>query len=83
MEVSEAVTAVLEARREYEQARDDAKVLVDRARARLGRAIHQARQSGTSQTRILESMHLSREQVRAFERAYRDWLRDHPDEPLD
>jgi len=75
------VTAVLEARREYEQARDDAKALVDRARARLGLEIHRARQSGTSQTKILESMKKSREQVRAFERAYREWMKDHDEEP--
>ena len=77
------MTAVLEARREYEQARNDAKAHVDRARARLGLAIHRARESGTSQTKILESMRLSREQVRAFERAYREWLRDHTEAELD
>ena len=27
-------------------------------------------------------MKKSREQVRAFEKAYRDWLRDHQDESL-
>jgi hypothetical protein len=74
---------VLQARRDYEQARDDAKALVDRARARLGLEIHRAREAGTSQTQILESMKKSREQVRAFERAYKDWLRDHEDESLD
>jgi hypothetical protein len=76
------MTKVLDARADYEQARRDAKLLVDRARARLGWEIHQARQSGTTQTEILKGMHKSREQVRSFEQAYRDWLRDHPDEPI-
>jgi len=77
------MTEVLEAREAYDQARADAKKLVDRARARLGMSIVQARANGGSQTAVMESMHRSREQVRAFEKAYRDWLRDYPDEPLD
>lgn len=76
------MTEVLEARRAYEDARDEAKEIVDRARARLGLSIRQAREAGKSQTEAMATLHLSREQVRAFEKAYRDWLRDHPDEPL-
>lgn len=82
-EVSDPLTEVLEARKAYEQARADAKKLVDRARARLGLSIVQARRSGKSQTAVMESMGKSREQVRAFEQAYKDWLRDHKGEPLD
>lgn len=79
------MTEVLEARKAYDQARADARKLVDRARARLGLSIVLARASGGSgaQTAVMESMHKSREQVRAFEKAYRDWLRDYPNEPLD
>jgi hypothetical protein len=77
------MTAVLEARSAYDQARKDAKALVDLARARLGREIHDARQAGTTQTEILKGMKKSREQVRSFEQAYRDWLRDHPGDSLD
>ena len=76
------MTQVLEARRAYEDARDEAKEIVDRARARLGLSIRQARESGRSQTDAMETLNLSREQVRAFERAYRDWVRDHPGETL-
>lgn len=76
------MTKVLDARADYDQARRDAKLLVDRARARLGWEIHQARQTGTTQTEILKGMGKSREQVRSFEAAYRNWLRDHPGEPL-
>lgn len=77
------MTKVLDARRAYEQARADAKVMVDRARAQLGREIAEARQAGTTQTEILKGMKKSREQVRSFEQAYKDWLRDHPGESLD
>jgi hypothetical protein len=76
------MTQVLDARKAYEDARAEAKALVDRARALLGLAIHEARQNGTSQTEILVGMKKSREQVRAFEKAYRDWLRDHENESL-
>jgi hypothetical protein len=77
------LTEVLEARKAYDQARADAKKLVDRARARLGLSIAQARDAGKSQTSVMDAMEKSREQVRAFERAYRDWQRDHKGEPLD
>jgi hypothetical protein len=80
VEVADAVTRVLEARQRYDQARTDARALVDRHRAALGMEIHAAREQGTSQTEILTAMGKSREQVRAFERAYRDWVRDHPGE---
>jgi len=75
--VPDPVTEVLDARAAYDQARIDARELVDRARAMLGKKIHDARQTGTSQTAILVAMGKSREQIRAFERAYSDWLRDH------
>lgn len=77
------MTAVLEARRAYEDARAEAKTLVDRARARLGREIVQSREAGKPQTAAMEALRLSREQIRAFELAYRHWLRDHPGESLD
>lgn len=81
------MTRVLEARAAYDQARIDAREVVARHRAALGLEIHLARQSGTSQTAILQKMGKSREQVRAFEQAWRDWQRDHegedPREPLE
>ena len=74
------MTRVLEARAAYDQARIDARELVARHRAVLGLEIHLARKGGTSQTEILQKMGKSREQVRAFEQAWRDWQRDHGDE---
>lgn len=74
------MTEVLEARAAYDQARADAREMVDRARARLGLSIAQARASGRSQTEVMKSMNRSREQVRAFEAAYRHWVEKHPDD---
>lgn len=74
------MTEVLEARRAYKQARDDAKLMVDRARARLGLSIVQARADGKTQSEVMGSLKLSREQVRAFEAAYHAWLRDHDEQ---
>jgi hypothetical protein len=77
------MTEVLEARKAYEQVRAENKARADRARARLGLSIRQARAAGRSQTEAMATLGLSREQVRAFERAYQDWLRDHRGESLD
>lgn len=77
------MTEVLEARRAFDDARDQAKDLVDRARARLGLAMIRARESGaTTQPKIAVAMNVGPQQVRDYERAYRDWLRDHPGESL-
>lgn len=76
------MTEVREARAAYDQARADARALVDRKRALLGQAIAEARENGTTQTEILKDMNRSREQIRSFEQAYKDWLRDHPGESL-
>ena len=80
---------VLEARKAYDDARDEARAIVDRARARLGMSIAQARENAKknggpgTQSDVMEWLARSREQVRAFEQAYRDWTDKHPDEPLD
>jgi hypothetical protein len=81
-EVGDPMTEVLEARRSYDQARLDGRALVDRARARLGRAIHEARRAGGAgaQSQVMKALGKSREQVRAFEAAYAEWQRVHPDE---
>jgi hypothetical protein len=71
---------VMAARRQYEQALADARTLVDRARAALGLEIQLARQGDTNQTKILQGMRKSRQQVRAFELAWLDWQKEHPDE---
>ena len=76
------MTEVLAARAAYEQAQVDARLLVARAKAQLGLAIHQAREQDTSQTDVMKALELSREQIRGFEAAYRNWPRDHPGQSL-
>jgi DNA-binding transcriptional regulator YiaG len=78
------MTGVLEARRAFDEARGEAKAMVDRRRALLGLAMIRARESGEeSQASIARKMNVGPQQVRAYEQAYRDWVREHPDEPLD
>lgn len=65
---------VVTARRAYKQAQDDARALVERARLDLGKAIHDARKRDVSQDAIAKELHLTREQVRRFQREYEDSL---------
>jgi hypothetical protein len=82
--VDDAMSQVLEARREFDEARADARATIARKRARLGLAMIQARESGSeSQATIAGKMGVGIQQVRAYEQAYRDWLRDHEGESLD
>lgn len=53
-----------------------------RGSAILGRAILAERDSGTRQEEIARKIGRTREQVRRHQDAYRQWLREHPDEPL-
>lgn len=74
---------VLEAHQEYKRADQEALDLRFRARARLGLAILRERDKGTPQEAIARRLDRTREQVRRYEQAYRDWQRDHPNEALD
>jgi predicted transcriptional regulator len=74
---------VLEAHQDYKRADQEALELRFRARARLGLAILRERGKGTPQEKIARNLGRTREQVRRYEQAYRDWQRDHPGEPLD
>jgi hypothetical protein len=76
--VEDAMNRVLEARKRYEQAQIDAREMVARARAELGLEIHLARQGDTSQSKILEGMKKSRQQVRTFELSWERWAKEHP-----
>lgn len=78
------MTDVLEARRAFDAAREEAKALVDRKRALLGLAMIRAREAGAeSQTTIAAKMGLKgTQQVLAYERAYRTWVREHPGQDL-
>ena len=75
------MTQVLEARRAFDEARAAASAMVARKRALLGLAMIRARESGReSQATIAREMKVGTQQIRAYEQAYRDWLRDHPGE---
>lgn len=78
------MTGVLEARRAFDEAREQSSTLIARRRAQLGLAMIRARENGgESQTTIATAMGIGAKQVRTYEEAYRDWLRDHPGESLD
>lgn len=74
---------VLEAHQDYKRADEEALRLRFRARARLGLAIVRERDKGTPQEAIARKLGRTREQVRRYEQAYRDWQREHKNEPLD
>jgi hypothetical protein len=83
-EVPDAMTKVLEARRAFDDARTEASATIARKRALLGRAMIEARRNGReSQATIARELGVVPEQVRRYEQAYRDWLRDHPGESPD
>jgi ribosome-binding protein aMBF1 (putative translation factor) len=82
--VGDGMTRVLEARRAFDDTRAEAKEMVDRARAKLGLSMIEARQKdGESQTTIAAKMGLGVQQVRDYESAYRKWADKHPGESLD
>jgi len=77
------MTEVLEARKALDDARAEAVRMVARKRALLGLSMIRARETGSeSQSTIAAQMKVGPQQVRAYEQAYRDWLRDHPGEQL-
>lgn len=76
------MTLVLAARERFKQSQADAKTLTDRARAQYGKSIKTTRdQHNVTQDAIAETLDLSREQVRRYERYYEDWVREHGAEP--
>jgi DNA-binding XRE family transcriptional regulator len=78
------MTQVLEARRAFDEARAEATAMVARKRALLGLAMIRAREShAESQATMAAKMGVGTQQIRAYEQAYRDWLRDHPGETLE
>jgi ribosome-binding protein aMBF1 (putative translation factor) len=82
--VDDAMTEVFEARKAFDDTRAEAKDMVDRARARLGLKMIQARQNGgESQTTIATKMKIGVQQIRDYEAAYRKWAETHTDAELD
>jgi ribosome-binding protein aMBF1 (putative translation factor) len=78
------MTQVLEARQALDEAREQANAMVARKRALLGLAMIRARESkAESQSTIAKKMGIGPQQVRAYEQAYRDWVRDHEGESLE
>jgi ribosome-binding protein aMBF1 (putative translation factor) len=72
-----------EAQREYKQADLDALKMRFRARARLGKVVLEERRAkGWTQDQAADDLGVVVEQVRRYERSYRDWLKEYPDEPL-
>jgi len=75
--------ASVAAYRAYKQADEDALKLKFRARARLGATILQERRElHATQDEAADNLGVVTEQVRRYERAYRDWLKQYPDDPL-
>lgn len=74
---------VVAAHAAYKQADADALLMRFRARARLGLAVEAEHQAGTSLKKIAMKLGVVDEQVRRYRQAYKDWQRDHKDEPLD
>lgn len=75
------MTEILEVRRELDAARAEAKAVVDRKRAKLGLAMIRARERREeSQSTIAAGLEVGPQQVREYERAYKEWAKEHPDE---
>ncbi|GAA2861257.1 hypothetical protein GCM10020220_057970 [Nonomuraea rubra] len=68
--MSDPMGDVVAARKAYEKAQDDARELVRQARIDLGRTIAEARRQSITQDAIAETLELTREQVRRFQREY-------------
>ena len=74
---------VASAYRAYKQADDDALLIRYRARATLGAVIlRERKRAGMSQSEVADQLKVRTQQVIRYEAAYRQWLREHPDEPL-
>jgi hypothetical protein len=72
------VTEALAVHEDAEQrAQEAAKEIRWRGQAILGRAILAERDKGTRQEEIARKISRTREQVRRYQVAYRDWLKDH------
>ena len=73
---------LLEAHRDYKHADEEALLIRFRARARLGQIVTRRFDEGDSLEDMGKALGKTAEQIRRYRQAYRDWLRDHPDEQL-
>ena len=76
------MTEVVAAYRAYKQADADALLMRWRARARLGRTVAQKYEAGAKLVDIAKELGVVTEQVRRYQQAYRDWLREHTEAEL-
>lgn len=67
----------------YKQADADALLARWRARATLGRAVENEHSKGSTLKSIAARLGVVDEQVFRYRRAYRDWKKDRPNDPLD
>ena len=74
---------LLEAHRDYKHADEEALLIRFRARARLGLVVTRRFGEGDSLEDMGKALGKTAEQIRRYRQAYRDWLRDHPNEPLE
>ena len=74
---------LLEAHRDYKRTDEEALLMRFRARARLGLVVVRRFGEGDSLEDMGKALGKTAEQVRRYRQAYRDWQREHPDEPLD
>lgn len=75
---------VVQAYGAYKQADQDALKMRFRARARLGAAIaHERMLNQTTQPEVAKKLGVVQAQVARYEAAYRQWVREYPNEPLD
>jgi predicted transcriptional regulator len=73
----EVLEAFAARQRAEQEAQETARLIRWRADAVLGRAILAEQDSGTPQGEIARKIGRTREQVRRYQVAYRDWLKEH------
>ncbi len=83
-EVSTEMPASVQAYSEYKQTDLDVMKMRFRARARLGAVILRERTTAkTTQDEVAAQLGIVVNQVRRYEASFRQWQKDHPDEPLE
>jgi ribosome-binding protein aMBF1 (putative translation factor) len=83
VEVSTQMPLAVEAQRAYKQADEDALKMRFRARAQLGKTVFEERTAkGLTQGQAAAELGVVVEQVRRYERSFRQWQRQYPGEPL-
>jgi len=83
-EVPEEMPASVQAYSDYKRTDLDVMKMRFRARARLGAVILRERSAAkATQDDVAAQLGIVVNQVRRYEASYRQWQKDHPDEPLE